>query len=57
LLPIDKELARRIVEGCHEADIDHYARERKIPHLRDDAARKLLDGVVSYGELVAISAW
>ena len=57
LLPIDTELTRRIVEGCHEADIDHYARERKIPHLRDDAAQKLLDGVVSYGELVAISAW
>ena len=57
LLPIDTELARRIVAGCHEADIDHYTRERKIPQLRDDAARKLLDGIVSYGELVAISAW
>jgi type II secretory ATPase GspE/PulE/Tfp pilus assembly ATPase PilB-like protein len=57
MIPIDTELARQIVEGCHEVDIDDYAKDQKIPHLRDDAAQKLLDGVVSYSELVAISVW
>jgi type II secretory ATPase GspE/PulE/Tfp pilus assembly ATPase PilB-like protein len=57
LLPVDAELARQIVEGCHEADIDRYAKSQKYTRLRDDAAQKLLDGHVSYADLVAVSAW
>ena len=57
LLPVDAELARQIVEGCHEADIDRYAKSQKYTCLRDDAAQKLLDGHVSYADLVAVSAW
>jgi type II secretory ATPase GspE/PulE/Tfp pilus assembly ATPase PilB-like protein len=57
LLPIDEDLARRIVEGDNEADIARRARERKIPGLRDDAAAKLLAGVTSFDEIIAVSAW
>jgi type II secretory ATPase GspE/PulE/Tfp pilus assembly ATPase PilB-like protein len=57
LIPIDRELSRRIVDGCTEEDISSYAHEQKIPRLRDDAAHKLLAGVTSYAELVGVSAW
>jgi type II secretory ATPase GspE/PulE/Tfp pilus assembly ATPase PilB-like protein len=57
LLPIDDDLARRIVEGCDEAAISRRAREKKIPSLRDDAAGKLLTGVTSFEELVSVAAW
>jgi type II secretory ATPase GspE/PulE/Tfp pilus assembly ATPase PilB-like protein len=57
LLPIDEDLARRIVEGASEAEISRRAREKKIPGLRDDAAAKLLAGVTSFDEIIAVSAW
>jgi type II secretory ATPase GspE/PulE/Tfp pilus assembly ATPase PilB-like protein len=57
LLPIDEDLARRIVAGANEADISRRARERKIPGLRDDAASKLLAGLTSFDEIIAVSAW
>jgi general secretion pathway protein E len=57
LLPIDEELARRIVDGGNEVDITRLARQKKIPGLRDDAAAKLLGGVTSFDEIVAVSAW
>jgi type II secretory ATPase GspE/PulE/Tfp pilus assembly ATPase PilB-like protein len=57
MLPIDEDLARRIVEGANEGEISRRARERKIPGLRDDAASKLLAGVTSFDEIVAVSAW
>jgi type II secretory ATPase GspE/PulE/Tfp pilus assembly ATPase PilB-like protein len=57
LLPIDEDLARRIVEGANEGEISRRARERKIPGLRDDAASKLLGGITSFDEIVAVSAW
>jgi type II secretory ATPase GspE/PulE/Tfp pilus assembly ATPase PilB-like protein len=57
LLPIDEDIARRIVDGANEADIARRARERKIPGLRDDAAMKLLAGVTSFDEIIAVSAW
>ena len=57
LLPIDEDLARRIVEGANEGDIARRARERKIPGLRDDAAAKLLAGITSFDEIIAVSAW
>jgi type II secretory ATPase GspE/PulE/Tfp pilus assembly ATPase PilB-like protein len=57
LLPIDEDLARRIVDGANEVEIASRARERKIPGLRDDAAMKLLAGVTSFDEIVAVSAW
>jgi type II secretory ATPase GspE/PulE/Tfp pilus assembly ATPase PilB-like protein len=57
LLPIDEDLARRIVEGANEGEISRRARERKIPGLRDDAASKLLAGLTSFDEIVAVSAW
>jgi type II secretory ATPase GspE/PulE/Tfp pilus assembly ATPase PilB-like protein len=57
VLPIDDDLARRIVEGASEAEIARRARERKVPSLRDDAASKLLAGTTSFDEIVAVSAW
>ncbi len=57
LLPITQELARRIIDDCTEVEISDYAREQKIPSIRDDAAQKLLAGVTSYQELVGVSAW
>jgi len=57
MLPIDEDMARRIVEGASEGDISRRARERKIPGLRDDAAAKLLAGVTSFDEIIAVSAW
>ena len=57
LLPIDEDLARRIVEGGNEGDIARLAREKKIPGLRDDAAEKLIAGLTSFDEIIAVSAW
>jgi type II secretory ATPase GspE/PulE/Tfp pilus assembly ATPase PilB-like protein len=57
LLPIDEDMARVIVEGKNEGDIMRRARERKIPGIRDDAAAKLLAGVTSFDEIIAVSAW
>jgi type II secretory ATPase GspE/PulE/Tfp pilus assembly ATPase PilB-like protein len=57
LLPIDDDLARRIVEGADEGALNRRARERKIPSLRDDAAVKLLSGATSWEELVSVQAW
>lgn len=57
LLPIDEDLARKIVEGGNEGDISRLAREKKIPGLRDDAAAKLLSGATSFDEIIAVSAW
>jgi type II secretory ATPase GspE/PulE/Tfp pilus assembly ATPase PilB-like protein len=56
-LPIDDDLGRLIVENKSEAEIARRARERKIPGLRDDAAAKLLAGVTSFDEIIAVSAW
>ncbi len=57
LLPLDEELARRVVDGADEVQIMRYAREKKIPGLREDAAGKLLAGITSFDEIVAVSAW
>jgi type II secretory ATPase GspE/PulE/Tfp pilus assembly ATPase PilB-like protein len=57
MLPIDEDLGRLIVDGANEAEITRRARERKIPGLRDDAAAKLLAGVTSFDEIIAVSAW
>jgi type II secretory ATPase GspE/PulE/Tfp pilus assembly ATPase PilB-like protein len=57
LLPLDDDIAHRVVEGCDEGVIQKMAREKKIPSLRDDAALKLLAGLTSYKELVTVSAW
>jgi len=57
LLPIDEDLSRRIVDGADEVQIARAAREKKIPGLRDDAAMKLLAGITSFDEIIAVSAW
>jgi type II secretory ATPase GspE/PulE/Tfp pilus assembly ATPase PilB-like protein len=57
MLPIDEELARRIVAGCSEPDIVAYMRERKMPVLQDDARDKLRSGATSFGELLAVAQW
>jgi type II secretory ATPase GspE/PulE/Tfp pilus assembly ATPase PilB-like protein len=57
LLPIDEDLAHRIVEGANEGEINRRARERKIPSLRDDAAAKLLAGITTFDEIIAVAAW
>jgi type II secretory ATPase GspE/PulE/Tfp pilus assembly ATPase PilB-like protein len=57
LLPVDDDLARRIVDGADEAAIARFARERKVPGLREDASGKLLTGVTSFEELVSVAAW
>jgi type II secretory ATPase GspE/PulE/Tfp pilus assembly ATPase PilB-like protein len=57
LLPIDDDLAHRIAEGANEGEINRRARERKISNLRDDAAAKLLGGITTFDEIIAVSAW
>jgi type II secretory ATPase GspE/PulE/Tfp pilus assembly ATPase PilB-like protein len=57
LLPVDDDLSRRIVDGCDEASLSRFAREKNIPSLRDDAAAKLLSGITSFDELVSVAAW
>src|SRR3954453_20626959 len=57
LLPIDEDLASLIDEGRNEGIINRRARERKLPNLRDDAAAKLLAGVTTFDEIIAVSAW
>jgi type II secretory ATPase GspE/PulE/Tfp pilus assembly ATPase PilB-like protein len=57
LLPIDEDMAARIVAGANETDIIRLARQKKIPGLRDDAASKLLAGVTTFDEILAVSAW
>ena len=57
LLPVDEDFASLIVEGANEGVINRRARERKIPNLRDDAAAKLLAGVTTFDEIIAVSAW
>jgi type II secretory ATPase GspE/PulE/Tfp pilus assembly ATPase PilB-like protein len=57
LLPMDEDLARRVAEGANEGEINRRARERKIPNLRDDAAAKLLAGITTFDEIIAVSAW
>jgi type II secretory ATPase GspE/PulE/Tfp pilus assembly ATPase PilB-like protein len=50
-------MAARIVAGANETDIIRLARQKKIPGLRDDAASKLLAGVTTFDEILAVSAW
>jgi type II secretory ATPase GspE/PulE/Tfp pilus assembly ATPase PilB-like protein len=57
LLPIDTETARMIVTGSDEVEIAQYARQRKIPSMRDDAAAKLFAGLTSLEEIASMSAW
>ena len=57
LLPVDDELARRIVAGCDEAEIKSHMHERRIQSLRDDALDKLRSGATSIRELLAVSPW
>ena len=55
LLPINDELAAKIVAGSDEGQLAAYMHERKLPRLRDDAVEKLLAGASSYSEIVAVS--
>lgn len=54
MLPVDEGLARRIVEGSDEADINAWAREQRIPSLSADGAYKLLSGLVGLTDLAAV---
>ena len=56
LLPVDDELARRIVEGCDEAAIWRHAAKRRIARLADDGVSKLLAGLTTVEELLTLSA-
>jgi type II secretory ATPase GspE/PulE/Tfp pilus assembly ATPase PilB-like protein len=57
LLPIDDQLARKIIDGCDENDITAFMRERKNSFLPDDARDKLRAGVTSLEELMAVVMW
>jgi type II secretory ATPase GspE/PulE/Tfp pilus assembly ATPase PilB-like protein len=57
LLPIDDELARRIVMGSDEAAIKSHMRAQKIRFLQEDALEKLLSGETSYSELIGVTQW
>lgn len=57
MIPVDEELARQIVEGADEGAISRYARQKRWTSLRDDGAAKVLAGVTSLEELMAVSAW
>ena len=54
LLPIDEDLATRIVAGCDESQLTVYMQEHNLSRLRDDAAEKLLAGVSSYAEIIGV---
>jgi general secretion pathway protein E len=53
LLPVEEELATKIVEGCDETGIHRFMQERKIPRLRDDAAEKVIAGDSTFIEVMA----
>jgi len=53
LLFVDDELARRIGDGCNEGDLARHSRKQNRRSLYEDAAHKLLTGVVSYKDLVS----
>jgi type II secretory ATPase GspE/PulE/Tfp pilus assembly ATPase PilB-like protein len=55
LLPVDDDLAARIVAGCDEGAILRYMAEKNIPRLRDDGAQKMLAGETSFSELMAVA--
>jgi type II secretory ATPase GspE/PulE/Tfp pilus assembly ATPase PilB-like protein len=55
LLPIDDDLAARIVAGCDEGAILRYMAEKNIPRLRDDGVQKMLAGDTSFGEIIAVA--
>jgi type II secretory ATPase GspE/PulE/Tfp pilus assembly ATPase PilB-like protein len=57
LLPVDEEINRMIVRGCDESEIAQHARSKNVPSLRDDAIAKLLAGLTSFDELMAVAAW
>ena len=58
LLPIDEDLARRIVEGGERRRISRGAREsERSPACATTRPSKLLAGLTSFDEIVAVSAW
>jgi type II secretory ATPase GspE/PulE/Tfp pilus assembly ATPase PilB-like protein len=55
LLPVDDDLAARIVAGCDEGAILRYMSEKNIPRLRDDGVQKMLAGDTSFAEVIAVA--
>jgi type II secretory ATPase GspE/PulE/Tfp pilus assembly ATPase PilB-like protein len=57
MLPIDTEVARMIVRGQSEVEIVEYARQKKIPSIREDAEAKLFAGLTSVEEILSVAVW
>lgn len=56
LLPIDRDLGKKIVDGCDEGGIVRYQQQHKKPRLWDDAVAKLLAGQTSLAEIMTVSS-
>jgi type II secretory ATPase GspE/PulE/Tfp pilus assembly ATPase PilB-like protein len=54
LLPVDEELADKIMGGCDELDILRYMAEKKIARLWDDAVDKVLAGQTTFAEIASV---
>jgi type IV pilus assembly protein PilB len=58
LFPTDEELARRIAQGCDEAELLQEMRARQIGTLLDDAIEKLFTGETSVKEVLSsVTVW
>lgn len=53
MLPVNDDVAAKIVAGCDELDLLHYMKEKGMKRLRDDAIDKLLAGATSFGEVMS----
>jgi len=54
MLPVEDDLAEKIVSRCDELQLMRYMDEHKIPRLFDDAIEKLLAGATSYSEVLTV---
>jgi type IV pilus assembly protein PilB len=58
LLPSDEQLARRIAQGCTEAELTTWSREQGLGLLLNDAVEKLFTQRTTVREVLsAVSAW
>jgi type II secretory ATPase GspE/PulE/Tfp pilus assembly ATPase PilB-like protein len=54
MLPINEEVASKIIAGCDELALLAYMREKGMKRLRDDALEKVLAGATSFGEIMSV---
>ncbi len=54
MLPINDDVAAKIVAGCDELDLLRYMQENGLKRLRDDAVDKLLAGETNFSEVISV---